>query len=312
MKPPAFVRRIQFTGVLALRTALHVGSSWGEGSASDSPVIRTPDGAPFIPGSSFKGAFRSTVEKMALTAGLTSCGLLEGNGCIGAQGKEMDAFNKLRRDSSWSGDRYLAELDARLCDTCQLFGSQYAASRIFFSDLLPPPEDKLAASMIQVRDGVAIDRDSEKAVDRLKYDYEVVAPAQTFLLNILLELPQDEEAAQQEQDAEAGPRPHRYDLALTCLGVSEYVSGFGRIGGKKSRGLGACDLRSLAIYELDLRPDDPVKRAEHLHRYLLGRTPQEKMTPVPDPEAFLNEQIQTLPIFQEARSSGEDHAEKAL
>jgi len=294
MKPPAFVRRIQFTGVLALRTALHVGSSWGEGSASDSPVIRTPDGAPFIPGSSFKGAFRSTVEKMALTAGLTSCGLLEGNGCIGAQGEEMSAFNRLRRDSSWSGAQYLAELDARLCDTCKLFGSQYAASHIFFSDLLPPPEDKLAASMIQVRDGVA---------------------TQTFLLNILLELPQAEEDAADVQQAQAKqpqPRPHRYDLALTCLGVSEYVSGFGRIGGKKSRGLGACELRSLAIYDLDLRPDDPVKRAEHLRRYLMGRTPQEKMTPVPDPEAFLNEQIRTLPVFQEARSSGEDHAEKAV
>ena len=309
MKPPAFVRRIQFTGVLVLRTALHVGSSWGEGSASDSPVIRTPDGAPFIPGSSFKGAFRSTVEKMALTAGLKSCGLLEGNGCIGAQGKEMDAFNKLHRESNWSGDRYLAELDARLCDTCQLFGSQYAASRIFFSDLLPPSDDKLAAAMIQVRDGVAIDRDSEKAVDRLKYDYEVVAPAQTFVLNILLELPQDEDEvdAQQAHDKQAELRPHRYDLALTCLGVSEYVGGFGRIGGKKSRGLGACELRNLAIYELDLRPDDPVRRAEHLRRYLLGRTPEEKMTPVPDPEVFLNKQIQTLPVFQEG-----SHAEKAI
>ena len=164
-------------------------------------------------------------------------------------------------------------------NTCKLFGSQYAASHIFFSDLLPPPEDKLAASMIQVRDGVAIDRDSEKAVDGYKYDYEVVAPAQTFTLNILLEDPSDT------------------DLALACLGVSEYVSGFGRIGGKKSRGLGACQLRDLAIYELDLRTDDPIKRAEHLRRYLLGSTPQDKMTRAPDAEAFLNEHIQMLPVF---------------
>lgn len=295
MKPPVLVRRIQFTGTLALRTALHVGSSWGEGSASDNPVIRTPDGSPFIPGSSFKGAFRSTVEKMALTAGLKSCGLLEGNGCIGAQGKEMDEFNKLRRENAWTGEEYLAKLEDRLCDTCRLFGSQYAASHIFFSDLLPPIEDKLASTMIQVRDGVAIDRDSEKAVDRLKFDYEVVAPAQTFTLNILLELPEDEEEAEDEK----GKKRPSYDLALTCLGLSEYVSGFGRIGGKKSRGLGSCVLRDLAIYELDLRTDDPVKRAESLRRYLAGATPEEKMVKHPDPDAFLAEHIEMLPVFKE-------------
>lgn len=275
INPRGFTRRYLFTGTLALKTGLHIGSGWTVGSPSDSPVIRTPDGKPFIPGSSFKGAFRSTVEKLASTIGLKSCGLMEGQGCIGAQGKEQDAFNKRSRD--WKDDKLLAELDEHLCDTCKLFGSSYAASRITFADLLPTAEsEEYAEAMIQVRDGVAIDRDSEKAVDKLKYDYEVVAPAQTFEVKIWLE------------------DPTETDLGLTCVGLSEFVSGFGYVGGKRSRGLGNCRLDGLHVYELDLSVDDVAERAERLKKYLLGSTPEEKMTCVDDPQAFMDDHITAL------------------
>ena len=285
INPPRLERRYLFTGLLTLETGLHVGGSWTVGSLSDSPVIRTPDGLPFIPGSGFKGAFRSTVEKLTLAAGLSSCALLEGQGCIGAQGKQQDDFNKTLRDrTSRNPNRdaaYLTELNQKLCDTCKLFGSPYAASRIYFADLLPAEEDLLAASMIQVRDGVAIDRDSEKAVDRLKYDYEVVAAAQTFQLSITLEGPTDN------------------DLALTCLGLREFVAGFGHVGGKRSRGLGACRIEQLAILALDLTVANTEERARRLQKYLLGKKPAEKMTSIPNAEVFLDEWIRTLPIFQE-------------
>lgn len=280
ISPPTMERRFLFIGILTLKTALHIGGSWTVGSPSDSPVIRTPDGLPFIPGSSFKGAFRSAVEKLALAAGLASCALLEGQGCIGAQGKEQDDFNRWRRDSSTGDANYRDKLDQNLCDTCKLFGSPYAASRIYFADLLPPEEDRFAASMIQVRDGVAIDRDSEKAVDRLKYDYEVVATAQTFQVTIRLE------------------GPTNNDLALACLGLKEYTSGFGHIGGKRSRGLGACRIDDLKVFVFDLMDATIEERGRRLQKYLLGKTPAEKLTLVPDAQTFLDEKIRTLPIFQ--------------
>jgi len=280
MKPRRFERRYLFTGTLALKTGLHVGSGWTVGSPTDNPVIRTPDGKPFIPGSSFKGAFRSTVEKLASAAGLKSCGLMEDQGCIGARGQAQDDF-KARRNQNWKDDRLLAELGERLCDTCKLFGSSHAASRIIFADLLLPDDDEYADKMIQVRDGVAIHRDSEKAVDKLKYDYEVVAPAQTFHLEILLDDPSDN------------------DLALTCLGLSEFVSGFGYIGGNRSRGLGNCRIDSLVIYELDLTVDDVTERANRLKKYLLGKTIEDKLTRLPDAQTFLTEHIMTLPALKE-------------
>ena len=286
MNTQMFERRFLFTGTLALKTGLHIGSGWAVGTPSDSPIVRTPDGRPFIPGSSFKGAFRSAVEKLTPATGLKSCRLMAGQGCPGAQGEEQRAFNQERAKENWSGETLFAQLQEKLCHTCKLFGSPYRASRIYFSDLLPPDEGDLASRMIQIRDGVAIDRDSEKAVDRLKYDYEVVAPAQTFQLQIFLEDPSPE------------------DLALTSLGLFEFISGLAYLGGKRSRGLGNCQIQEPAIYCLDLAAGDEERRAERLRNYLLKRTPAEKMTQVEDASGFLEQQIKTLPIFK-----GENHAQ---
>ena len=62
-----------FQGKLVLQTALHIGGGTTDATTTDSPVVRTPDGMPYIPGSSFKGVFRSTVEKLAATIGLDTC-----------------------------------------------------------------------------------------------------------------------------------------------------------------------------------------------------------------------------------------------
>lgn len=303
MNQRSFERRYLFIGTLVLKTGMHIGSGWTVGSASDDPVIRGPDGQPFIPGSSFKGAFRSIVEKMAPVVGLTTCLLDHGDpevACLSPQSSRRgDAFQTLRayegrqlpRDEEttsalmtldrpdWgarrlSGDDLIALMEEHLCDICRLFGSPYAASRIIFSDLAPDGED--ADKMIQIRDGVAIDRDSEKAVDKLKYDYEVVAPAQTFGVEILLEDPTDT------------------DVGLTCLGLSEFASGLGYVGGKRSRGLGNCRIDDLRVYRLDLSVDDSDERARRLRKYLLGKTVEEKMTVEEDPQGFLNEQIASL------------------
>ena len=120
------------------------------------------------------------------------------------------------------------------------------------------------------------DRDSEKAVDQHKYDYEVVAPAQTFQVEILLE------------------DPTETDLALTCMGLSEFVGGLGYVGGNRSRGLGNCRLDDLQIYELDLTVEEIDKRAQRLKKYLLGKTPKEKMTPMSDSQGFLERKITAL------------------
>jgi len=144
-----------------------------------------------------------------------------------------------------------------------------SASKIFFSDLYV--DEWLEVT--QIRDGVGIDRDSERAVDRLKYDYEVVPVDSVFNLEIVLENPTDT------------------DLSLTCLGINEFVSG-NYIGGLRSRGLGKCCIKDLEGYELDLTDED--NRIENLKKYLLNTKIEEKMSKIPDIDTFLQDKIQHL------------------
>src|SRR5579883_1304367 len=73
--------RYLFRGRIVMQTALHIGGGKNTLSNSDSPIVLTPDENPFIPGSSFKGALRSAVEKIVpalpAEAGFTTCALLK-------------------------------------------------------------------------------------------------------------------------------------------------------------------------------------------------------------------------------------------
>lgn len=71
----------QFVGTVVLETGLHIGSGRSS-TRTDALVIRTAKGVPYVPGSSFKGALRSAVERIApnlqhLTPPVTSCQLIE-------------------------------------------------------------------------------------------------------------------------------------------------------------------------------------------------------------------------------------------
>ncbi len=274
--------RYVFTGKLIMLTAFHIGGGRVTLSSSDSPVVLTPEQIPFIPGSSFKGALRSTVEKLVPSlpeeAGLYSCGLIEPlkeggeqktNGKPPCPTIRQKTITDDLRARPGAAEEIRSKILEDLCNTCKLFGSPYAASRVNINDLYMTSKEW--SGVIQIRDGVAIDRDSEKAKDRLKYDFEVVPSSATFDLKIMLENATDE------------------DLQLLCMGLSEFVHGFGFIGGKRSRGLGACRLEKLEI--LSLRLDDREKRTERLRDYLLHG---EKSLKPENPETFLNEHIKNI------------------
>lgn len=285
----ALRNRYLFKGRLVMRTAFHIGGGKGTLSSSDSPVVLTPEELPFIPGSSFKGALRSTVEKLVPTlpddAGLFSCGLVELS--EEDQLKERPDIERIcsttrpkyfvlkRRNNPGKEREINQEAIDKLCHTCQLFGSPFAASHININDLYISQEDEWKG-IVQIRDGVAIDRDSEKAIDGLKYDFEVVPASAVFDLEITLE----------------NATPH--DLQLISLGLSEYVSGLGVIGGKRSRGLGVCRLDPLEVYALELVGIAEADRNKRLRNYLLNTEPSEKFPEKSTGQEFLNKHIDTI------------------
>lgn len=266
----ALRNRFVFSGQLVMRTALHIGGGKVTLSSSDSPVVLTPDQKPYIPGSSFKGALRSTVEKIVPgLPGLSTCALIDlSDDEIKRRGSNHQTIcptvrqgdiARRRRDEPERAADIQKETIEELCDTCLLFGSPYAAARLNVNDLYMPQEEW--SGVLQIRDGVAIDRDTEKARDRLKYDFEVVPASATFDLQIVLE------------------NATKKDLQLICVGLSEFVHGFGVIGGKRSRGLGVAELQKLQVsaLELDVEGVDENtvsadERGQRLRAYLVNKT----------------------------------------
>ena len=252
-------KRHVFKGTLVMDTALHIGGGREQISVSDSPIIRDPLGRPYIPGSSFKGAFRAAVERLTpnLThLGLHTCALQPGYmGCMSTNQNLNDAYGVLTglmgrdlraNDAVTSALQTLAYaeaagqtvtdallltiLDRWLCDTCKVFGSPRLAALAQFADL---PVQEPWSDIVQVRDGVGIDRDSERARERIKYDYEVVPPGTRFDFRLTVE--------------NAGPR----ELGLVAIGLQEFVNGMVSLGGIRSRGLGRCRLQDLQVQMVD-------------------------------------------------------------
>ncbi|MBI2840797.1 MAG: CRISPR-associated RAMP protein [Acidobacteria bacterium] len=259
MGKKGFVRRIKIKGDIEFETAFHVGSGKEGDLASDMGVLLDRRGEPILPGSSLKGNFRSTAERLAPHLKLTAClldGSLSGVSCVTDESYRKGVHEEFKNLGSEA--EKLKWLQRHTCDVCMLFGSPYQGSHIYFSD----GALKEWGKSIQVRDGVCIDRDSHTAVHGAKYDYEVVGPGAQYTIQIELEDPTDE------------------DVALVAAVVAEWEVGC-RIGGFTSRGLGRAKLKDVAVSTVD------YGNAEHLRAYLIDRKMQE--TP-----ALLNEALRRV------------------
>ncbi len=244
----AIEKRVFLRGELIARTGLRVGADRAvDTAASDLPVMRDGRGLPYLPGSSFKGALRSAVEAMLRGAidpdewGMNeppekpwACDPLADvrNGAY--QGGERDAGSPcLHKD--WAklllgGNGAAEDRDLPVevawqhsCSICRLFGNNELGGRVLFADLPLVQQDDDTVP-IEVRDSVAIERDSLTARDGGKYDYEVVPAGTRFKLEIVLD------------------NPDPLSTGLLVAGIEAFKEGHARIGGFASRGLGRVDI----------------------------------------------------------------------
>jgi CRISPR-associated protein Csm3 len=213
----ALRQRLRLAGVIETRTALRIGSGGGsEFDASDLPVLRDGDGYPLLPGSSLKGVLRSTLEALvragSASPAVWSC---DPNTREGGCGRHA------------SGGREEA-LERAHCALCRLFGSQVLASHVRFSDAMLRDADSLKRDgrlPIEMRDGVAIDRDLRVVHGGQKYTFEVVSPGTRFDLEVFVE------------------NPDPWLMGLLVIGFDQVADGFTALGGFTSRGLGRVALR---------------------------------------------------------------------
>lgn len=260
--------KLTFKGKINLTSALHIGGGTADEIETRGPVVRTPTGEPYIPGSSIKGVFRSFVEQVIATAtiqGLRACQLKQDYPDCYSVGKGFKEW-KENNKANLTETSIAKVLEEHLCDSCKVFGSPWRASKAYFTDapILEWPE------ATQVRHGVVIDRDSETGVHNLKYDFEVIPAYSTF--NFILTL---ENTSLKEQ-------------GIAAIGINEMLSGLMQLGGKTSRGAGNFILEDLRIFSVDFMD------MEQLKKYLRGDSVENKMTEVKDIKKFLAEKIDSL------------------
>ena len=225
-------RKIRIIAVAVFETAWRVGSGREGETMADLGTLRAPDGQPILPGSSLKGKLRSTCESLTHALSLSACMLncTASGVCCTSDVKYFRAVRDEYREACRSGPQsQMKWIDDHTCDVCRLFGSPVRAGRLRISD----GTLRDWADVVQVRNGVVIDRDSHTAVDGLKFDYEVIPPGSRFELNIDIE------------------NPANRDLSLVGAALFEWSSG-SSIGGFSSRGLGRFHLEEVRLFGIDL------------------------------------------------------------
>jgi CRISPR-associated RAMP protein (TIGR02581 family) len=220
----SFTSRMELRGRVTAETAFRIGA--GRSSAvhgTDLPVVRDAQDRPYIPGSSFKGVLRARLESLVRAVRddrHLACKPTENDEwcitstAIGAYKEQLQGTVRPQ-----DRDRQLTDwIAARSCLLCLTFGSPWLASKVLVRDLLV--DERLWFGQFQVRDGVAIDRDTETADDGKLYDYEVVPAGSQFQFRLVLE------------NAEA------WQWGSVLLGLHAFETASVPIGGGKSRGLG--------------------------------------------------------------------------
>jgi len=204
-------RRWRLAGTLTTRTALRIGASDAGLEGVDLPVLKDGRGYPMIPGASLKGAVRSTVEALVRGVGATSRALRACNPLL-VEGDARGCGQHAR------GARASVDLTDH-CAVCRMFGSHVVASHVRFCDahVRVGRDERLP---IELRDGVAIDRDLRRVYGAHKYDFEVVSPGTVFDVEIFIDNPQP------------------WWMGLLAMGFDQVAEGFTAIGGFTSRGLG--------------------------------------------------------------------------
>ncbi len=258
----------RITASLVFDTAWRIGSGREGETMGDLGVMLDPKGQPILPGSSLKGKLRSTCETLSHALGLNACMLnheasrVKCTSDVNYYHKVREAYQETLQKEKGLQAR-LKWIDDHTCDVCKLFGSPVQAGRLWVSDGMLQEW----ASVVQVRDGVVIDRDSQTAVNGLKYDYEVVPPGSKFELCVDLENPTDR------------------DMALFGAALFEWHAG-SSIGGFTSRGLGRFRLENIKLSGVDL--NDTQQRV----RFLTATKAEDRLSYQDDWETYFTERIQ--------------------
>lgn len=225
-----FESRTVVRATLEMETALSVGARLSfRPTGTDLPVIKGPDGVPFIPGSSIKGVVRFQAERFLRTEprrpDFWACDPFI-DPCISPEKQNFE------KEEGETEEQYSTRLWENSCTACRLFGSPWIGSRLLFKDASLRNASDLAL-VTQIRDGVGIDRDLGAAATNIKYDFETVVPGAQFDVEVIAE------------------NVEHWELGFVVAIFRLWGEGHVAIGGKSTRGTGWGRLRDLAVQRVE-------------------------------------------------------------
>ncbi len=121
-------------------------------------------GDPYLPGTSLKGVIRSHAERV-----VRSLAGRDDAVCLPYEREE----EKVKSCGSRYGEKSKREAYAKSCLACRLFGSLAFGGRVAIADAYLVDREEVPV-LLEVRDGVAIDRRTGAAVPRAKFQFEVL------------------------------------------------------------------------------------------------------------------------------------------
>ena len=233
----SFQNRYLISAVLKLERLIHIckGKSL-KPVRTDMPVVVDQHEHPFIPGSSVKGVLRSEIERILRTLkaqqkeieGRTIWACDSENPCLKRE-ERPDLIDKCTKDGKFNGEKFAKEVFSRLCTACELFGSEYSASHIMIKDMSLRSE----GIKTELRDGVAIDRDTGTARQGQLFNFEVVPAGVKFAFEAILE------------------NVDEWQVGLFGIVLRLWERGEIAVGGKTSIGMGFGKLENISIRLVD-------------------------------------------------------------
>jgi len=210
------LRSIEIQAKYETLAPLRIGAARGKTPTSpvDLQVLKLSIGdlmdVPYMPGSSLKGIFRSTAEKLALSRGLSVC--YAGEDCKLKYDRELQ--NTVRTGK----EEEIIKVLRNYCLICRLFGTASYSSHIRISDAYPSQTE---IPSISVKTGIAIERRSGGVKTGALYQVEFVNPGAKFYGSIILH------------------NFPNYGIGLIAEILDQINQGYIKIGGLKSRGFGS-------------------------------------------------------------------------
>jgi CRISPR-associated RAMP protein (TIGR02581 family) len=210
------LRNIEIQVKYEALTPLRIGAARAKTPTSpvDLQVLKLSIGdlrdVPYISGSSLKGVFRTTAEKLALSRGLSVC--YAGEDCKLKYDRELQTRVKAGKEEG------VIEVLRNYCLICRIFGTASYSSHIRISDAYPSQSEIPSTS---VKTGIAIERRSGGAKAGALYQVEFVNPGAKFYGSIILH------------------NFPNYGIGLLAEILEQINQGYVKIGGFKSRGFGS-------------------------------------------------------------------------